>query len=71
MDEDEDARTEIASPEVEMQDPELRLLPIRTLPSYSQVAQHTRRAMRGGGAVPQDVLLYDPVGVTPAPDELA
>jgi hypothetical protein len=72
MDEDEDTRTEIGSPEMEMEDPELRLPPIRTLLSFNQVAQQTRRAMRGGDhMVSQDVLLYGPAGVTPAPAELA
>jgi hypothetical protein len=59
MEEDEDARTKIGSPEMEMEDSELRLPPIRTLPSF------------GGNAVSQEVLLYGPAGVTPAPAELA
>jgi len=71
MDDEEDARTEIGSPEMEMEDPGLTLPPIRTLPSFTRVAQQTRRAMRDGAAISQDVLLYGPAGVTPALAELA
>ncbi|KAG8695490.1 hypothetical protein FRC09_009120 [Ceratobasidium sp. 395] len=60
---------------------ELRLPPIRTLPpiqTYGQglatvsAAEEMRRAMRGGGAgISRDVLLYGPAGMTSAPTELA
>ncbi|KAG8680027.1 hypothetical protein FRC09_018536, partial [Ceratobasidium sp. 395] len=82
-DDDADIRTEIGSPEMnlEVTDEELRLPPIRTLPPLQtyglgpdamSVAEHTRRAMRGSGVgISRDVLLYGPAGVTPAPAELA
>ncbi|KAF8606177.1 hypothetical protein BDV93DRAFT_362720 [Ceratobasidium sp. AG-I] len=81
--EEEDARTEIGSPEMGEGDvyaahmSDLRLpLARSSLPSApvyppsGAAAQQTRRAMRAG-AVSQDVLLYGPAGVTPAPAELA
>jgi len=75
--EDADVRTEVGSPEMGFEE-ELRLPPIRTLPpiqSYGSetvsIGEQTRRAMRGGGAISRDVLLYGPAGVTPAPAELA
>ncbi|KAG8712465.1 hypothetical protein FRC08_014536 [Ceratobasidium sp. 394] len=70
--EDADVRTEVRSPEL---GEELRLPPIRTLPPMQpygeSVVKQTRRAMRAGGAVSRDVLLYGPAGVTPAPAEPA
>ena len=69
---DEDARTEVGSPEMEVEEG-IQLPPIRMLPKpilSGSVAQQTRRAMQSG-AVPHDVLLYGPAGVTPAPAELA
>ncbi|KAG9113679.1 hypothetical protein FRC07_007735, partial [Ceratobasidium sp. 392] len=81
--EDADIRTEVGSPEMNLdaREDELRLPPIRTLPplpSYGpgpetmSVAEQTRIAMRGGGTgISRDVLLYGPAGVTPAPAELA
>ncbi|KAG8751362.1 hypothetical protein FRC12_012479 [Ceratobasidium sp. 428] len=83
VDDDADIRTEIGSPEMnlEVAEDELRLPPIRTLPPIQtygmgpdamSVAEQTRRAMRGSGAgISRDVLLYGPAGVTPAPAELA
>jgi hypothetical protein len=83
---DEDAKTEIGSPEIEVDDDGhgggggVCLPPIRNLPNpvlagleplgSGPVAQQTRRAMHAG-TVSQDVLLYGPAGVTPAPAELA
>ncbi|KAF8593158.1 hypothetical protein BDV93DRAFT_566847, partial [Ceratobasidium sp. AG-I] len=82
--EEEDARTEIGSPEMAMGEgdlyaahmSDLRLPPARSslpsapvYPPSGAAAQQTRRAMRAG-AVSQDVLLYGPAGVTPAPAEL-
>ncbi|KAG9103541.1 hypothetical protein FRC07_009970, partial [Ceratobasidium sp. 392] len=81
--EDADIRTEVGSPEMNLdaREDELRLPPIRTLPplpSYGPgpkamlVAEQTRLAMRGGGTgISRDVLLYGPAGVTPAPAELS
>lgn len=80
MDED-DAQTEIGSPEFEADDDgsggggagSVRLPPLRQLPNpvmSGSIAQQTRRAMHAG-SVSQDVLLYGPAGVTPAPAELA
>ncbi|KAF8595236.1 hypothetical protein BDV93DRAFT_576123 [Ceratobasidium sp. AG-I] len=83
--EEEDARTEIGSPEMAMGEGDLYAahmsdlhLPLArsSLPSAlvyppsGAAAQQTRRAMRAG-VVSQDVLLYGPAGVTPAPAELA
>ncbi|KAG9090446.1 hypothetical protein FRC06_001082, partial [Ceratobasidium sp. 370] len=76
--EDADVRTEIGSPEMGIEEEELKLPPIRTLPPIQpygpetvSVGEQTRCAMRGGAAVSRDVLLYGPAGVTPAPAELA
>ncbi|KAF8597033.1 hypothetical protein BDV93DRAFT_569872 [Ceratobasidium sp. AG-I] len=84
--EEKDARTEIGSPEMAMGEgdvygahsmSDLRLPPVRSFlpsaPVYPQsgtAAQQTRRATRAR-AVSQDILLYRPAGVTPAPAELA
>ncbi|KAF8594838.1 hypothetical protein BDV93DRAFT_565012 [Ceratobasidium sp. AG-I] len=84
--EEEDARTEIGPPEMAMGEgdvygahsmSDLRLPPARSFlpstpvyPPSGAAAQQTHRAMRAG-AVSQDVLLYGPAGVTPAPAELA
>ncbi|KAG8680624.1 alpha-tubulin [Ceratobasidium sp. 394] len=72
---DADVRTEVGSPELGEEE-ELRLPPIWTLPPIQpygpeSISEQTCRAMRGGGAVARDVLLYGPAGVTPAPAELA
>ncbi|CAE6349638.1 unnamed protein product [Rhizoctonia solani] len=71
---DDDARTEIGSPEEEMNHEGpgggggptgIRLPPIQTLPPMS-----TQRIYSGPTTISQDVLLYGPAGVTPAPAEL-
>ncbi|KAG8722547.1 hypothetical protein FRC08_000539 [Ceratobasidium sp. 394] len=72
--EDADVRTEVGSPELG-EEGELRLPLIRTLPPIQpygpeSISEQTCRAMRGGGAVAHDVLLYGPAGVTPASVEL-
>ncbi|EUC54820.1 hypothetical protein RSOL_074740, partial [Rhizoctonia solani AG-3 Rhs1AP] len=69
--EDDDARTEIGSPEEDMDHgglgagggPGIRLPPIHTLPPMAPI-------YTGPTTIPQDVLLYGPAGVTPAPAEL-
>ncbi|KAF8610182.1 hypothetical protein BDV93DRAFT_568055, partial [Ceratobasidium sp. AG-I] len=82
---EEDTRTEVGSPEMggegdvygahsmsELRLPLARssLLSAPVYPLSGTAAQQTRHAMRAG-AVSQDVLLYGPAGVTPAPAELA
>ncbi|CAE6462798.1 unnamed protein product [Rhizoctonia solani] len=69
--EDDDARTEIGSPEEDMDHggpgagggPNIRLPPIHTLPPMAPI-------YTGPTTISQDVLLYGPAGVTPAPAEL-
>ncbi|QRW11298.1 hypothetical protein RhiLY_10297 [Ceratobasidium sp. AG-Ba] len=72
QDMDDDAKTEVGSPELEQEQVEVgqqqvRLPPMRTLPPPGPVS----RDMLQSGAVSRDVLLYGPAGVTPAPAELA
>ncbi|KAF8594495.1 hypothetical protein BDV93DRAFT_165840 [Ceratobasidium sp. AG-I] len=83
---EEDARTEIWSPKMAMGEgdvygvhsmSDLRLPPARSFlpsapvyPPSGAAVQQIHRAMRVGAAS-QDVLLYGPAGVTPAPAELA
>ncbi|CAE7101634.1 unnamed protein product [Rhizoctonia solani] len=70
--EDDDAKTEIGSPEEDMDHegpgggggPGIRLPPIHTLPPMAQPIY------TGPTTISQDVLLYGPAGVTPAPAEL-
>ncbi|KAG9098440.1 hypothetical protein FRC06_006384 [Ceratobasidium sp. 370] len=76
--EDADVRTEIGSPEMGIEEEELKLPPIRTVlpiqpygPEAVSVGEQTGCVMRGGTAVSRNVLLYGPVGVTLAPTELA
>ncbi|KAG9079937.1 hypothetical protein FRC06_007297, partial [Ceratobasidium sp. 370] len=76
--EDADIRTEIGSPKMGIEEEELKLPPIRTLPPIQpygpeavSVGEQTCCAMQGGTAVSRDVLLYGPAGMTLAPTELA
>ncbi|CAE6478911.1 unnamed protein product [Rhizoctonia solani] len=70
---DDDTRTEIGSPEEDMDHqgpgggggPSIRLPPIQSFPPMS-----TQPIYTGPTTISQDVLLYGPAGVTPAPAEL-
>ncbi|EUC52746.1 hypothetical protein RSOL_560180, partial [Rhizoctonia solani AG-3 Rhs1AP] len=69
--EDDDTRIDIGSPEEDMDHgglgvgggPGIRLPPIHTLPPMAPI-------YTGPTTIPQDILLYGPAGVTPAPAKL-
>ncbi|QRV73904.1 hypothetical protein RhiJN_01918 [Ceratobasidium sp. AG-Ba] len=73
---DDDTKTEIGSPKTELADEShVTLPPIRTLPppivTRDYIQPTISRDALQTSAVPRGISLYGPIGVTPAPAELA